>query len=373
MSDILQASVRFWLLLACAVCLSFLPPSSPRVRRYYVPRVGEMYGLTVSVMAPEAFAGREIGIAVDDAEGLVASKRLRENDIDFYVTVKPRRAGELSVHLYAAPALLDAAKVKVEFSSLSVANPMSIAAHPNDTAKTAQNIEAGGTVFGANDGEDASMQWFRFTSRESGPVPFRLEASTFAEQSILGVSNCATGLATRSVQSGESYCVNVTVTGSVYRLRSEGVNLPSHPAAKARTEHLDQLLADLPSAPVSQVKRILNESGWVLAREMAAEVLGKLNARDEIPALERALGDPSKLVQKAAARALREMDAAPAVQSALRSGNGRVRLGGLLALQQDFHSLTARVDLLPEVKAALHDAVPQNRILAAHALSSWYE
>ena len=44
-----------------------------------------------------------------------------------------------------------------------------------------------------------------------------------------------------------------------------------------RTEHLDELLADIGErSPADQLRRVLSESKWVLARAAAAEELGRL-------------------------------------------------------------------------------------------------
>jgi HEAT repeats len=148
---------------------------------------------------------------------------------------------------------------------------------------------------------------------------------------------------------------------------------PTEPQTRLRTEHLDELLADINAhSPAPQLRRVLEESKWVLARTAAAEALGDQRDQQSIPQLVHALGDPSKLVQRAAARALREMSAAPAILGALRSPNARTRWGALRAIHDEFRPLSGNADLLAATKAALNDPAPQNRFQAADSLWRWY-
>jgi HEAT repeat protein len=141
-----------------------------------------------------------------------------------------------------------------------------------------------------------------------------------------------------------------------------------------RTEHLDELLADIgDGASAAQLRRVLGESKWVLARTAAAEALGRQKDMQSAPLLAHALGDPSKLVQRAAAKALREMNARPELLSALRSNDGRTRWGALRALHEAFRGLAADANLLDATKHALSDSMPQNRFQAADNLWRWYQ
>ena len=149
-------------------------------------RAGEAYGITVAVMAPEAFTTGEIDVTINDPQGELVHKTLHPQDLDLYATVRPRRAGEIVVRGKGAP---EAAKVKVEFSPLSIANPRRVAAQPNGDWKSAQEIELGETVFGSNDERPyvpaspdrayaalvSGFQWFRFTSPKPQLVYFVLE------------------------------------------------------------------------------------------------------------------------------------------------------------------------------------------------------
>jgi hypothetical protein len=149
---------------------------------------------------------------------------------------------------------------------------------------------------------------------------------------------------------------------------------PSKEEKHFRTEHLDELLADMSDgASEAQLRRVLSESKWVLARAAAAEELGKQKDTQALPILTHALGDPSKLVQRAAAKALREMQATQAILTALRSTDGRMRWGALRALHDEFRGLSGDTDLLDATKHALGDPMPQNRFQAADNLWRWYE
>lgn len=140
-----------------------------------------------------------------------------------------------------------------------------------------------------------------------------------------------------------------------------------------RTEHLDELLSDIDNrAPSPQVRRVLSESKWVLARTAAAEELGNRKDTEALPLLAKALGDPNKLVQRAAAVALRRMNAAPTILGALRSTDARTRWGALRAMHDEFRSLSSDTNLLDATKRALNDPAPQNRFQAADDLWRWY-
>ncbi len=109
-----------------------------------------------------------------------------------------------------------------------------------------------------------------------------------------------------------------------------------------------------------------------MARAAVAEELGRRKDAESMPLLARALGDPSKLVQRAAAEALRAMNAAPVILGALRSGDARTRWGALRAVHDEFRALSGDTNLLDATKRALSDPAPQNRLQAADSLWRWY-
>lgn len=161
----------------------------------------------------------------------------------------------------------------------------------------------------------------------------------------------------------------VMALSTLFPLAGKAVQEPG----RLRTEHLDELLSDIgENPPPARLRRVLEESQWVLARAAAAEELGNQRDRQAIPMLIAALGDPSKLVQRAAAQALRKMSAGPAILSGLQSVSARTRWGALRAMHDEFRSLSADRNLLEAVKVALKDPAPQNRFQAADDLWRWY-
>ncbi len=163
------------------------PLESHRTIKLGQVRADELYGLTVSVKDPAEVQGNDsIHVSVADASGRVAEKWLHPADLDFYLTLRPRAAGEASVEV-AAPSGVRIPKISVALRPMAhdktQAAPAVIAAYPNDTGETAQGFEFGQTIFGAADerpyapapNQDAyaalvkGFQWFRFTFRASEP------------------------------------------------------------------------------------------------------------------------------------------------------------------------------------------------------------
>ena len=128
-----------------------------------------------------------------DAQGEVESKWLHAADLDFYLTLRPRSAGPVSVKLSSAPSVhvpeISASLSRILQSSATLPGKIPhldrgvIAAAPNGTWQVAQPFELGQTIFGSDDerpyapskSEDAydamlkGFQWFRFTFREKQP------------------------------------------------------------------------------------------------------------------------------------------------------------------------------------------------------------
>jgi HEAT repeat protein len=130
---------------------------------------------------------------VSDAHGVVGTKWLHSADLDFYLTVRARGAGPVTVSLSSAGAA-QAPEISATLRRIlqvSAGPPGKsdsvkrgvIAAAPNDTWQNAQQFEFGQTIFGSDDErpfapskiEDAyaamlkGFQWFRFTFREKEP------------------------------------------------------------------------------------------------------------------------------------------------------------------------------------------------------------
>ncbi len=153
-------------------------------------RRGAVYSVTAAVKNPAQLQGNDaVQVTVNDAQGAVESKWLHAADLDFYLTLRPRSDGPVTVSLSAEPS----ANVPEIAASMSRIPELTNAAHridrgviaaaPNGTWQTAQLFELGQTVFGSGDerpyapskSEDAyaamlkGFQWFRFTFREKQP------------------------------------------------------------------------------------------------------------------------------------------------------------------------------------------------------------
>jgi len=146
------------------------------------------YALTVWVKDPSQLQDNDaVLVTVDDAGGEVESKWMHAGDLDFYLTLHPRAAGQVNVTL-AAPANVHMPDVSAVLRPVPQApapvaahaadqQPGVIAAAPNNTWQTAQSFEFGQTIYGSDDErpyapsptEDAyqamlrGFQWFKFT------------------------------------------------------------------------------------------------------------------------------------------------------------------------------------------------------------------
>jgi hypothetical protein len=146
------------------------------------------------VKDPAQLQGKDaIRVTVKDAQGTIESKWLHSVDLDFYLTLRPRTAGPVTVSL-SSPRSLPVPEISSQLSKIlqPSASPLRrtqhvsrgvIAAMSNGTWQTAQLFELGQTIFGSNDerpyapsnSEDAyqsmvkGFQWFRFIFREKQP------------------------------------------------------------------------------------------------------------------------------------------------------------------------------------------------------------
>jgi hypothetical protein len=157
-------------------------------------RSGALYALTLGVKDPARLqANDSVRVTVSDAQGEVASKWLHEADLDFYLTLRPRAAGPVTVSYSSSSAAqvpeISATLNKILLTSAALPGNASvikrgvIAAAPNDSWKSAETFELGQTIFGSDDerpyapskSEDGyaamlkGFQWFRFTFREKQP------------------------------------------------------------------------------------------------------------------------------------------------------------------------------------------------------------
>ena len=159
-----------------------------------VARPDALYALTIAVKDPAQLQGNDAVLAtVKDAQGEVASKWLHTADLDFYLTVRPRAAGPVTVSLSAASTIhvpeISATWRKIPQAPAPLAGNAAdgrtgvIAAAPNDSWQNAQSFELGQTIYGGDDerpyapskSEDAyaamlkGFQWFKFTFHEKKP------------------------------------------------------------------------------------------------------------------------------------------------------------------------------------------------------------
>jgi HEAT repeat protein len=156
-------------------------------------RTGTLYGLTLGVNDPALVQGNDaVHVTVSDTKGELESKWLHSADLDFYLTLRARASGPLTLKLSStssqAPEISGSLKKILEpaagFSNTSTAtNRGVIAAAPNGDWQDAQPFELGQTIFGGDDerpyapskSEDGyaamvkGFQWFRVKFRESQP------------------------------------------------------------------------------------------------------------------------------------------------------------------------------------------------------------
>ena len=180
-------------LLAGGVWLRAVPPGTShppnkenqRQVRLGMAEPGSLYAITVAIRNPAQLQGDgQLHAAITDARGIVAEKWLHTADLDFYLTLRPRSRGQVTVNL-STPGTQPLPEIETTFRRIPIKSgePSVIAAAPNGTWQDAEPFEFGQTIFGANDerpyapapGEDryAAMlkgfQWFRFTFHGAEP------------------------------------------------------------------------------------------------------------------------------------------------------------------------------------------------------------
>jgi hypothetical protein len=167
---------------------------STRTIKLGAARPGSLYAITLGVNDPAQLQGNDsVRVTVSDAKGVVGSKWLHAADLDFYLTLRPRVAGPVTVSLSSGASGHDP---EIGATLSKILQPTAglpgksdaikrgvIGAAPNDTWQDAQQFELGQTIFGSGDerpyapskSEDAyaamlkGFQWFRFTFREKEP------------------------------------------------------------------------------------------------------------------------------------------------------------------------------------------------------------
>lgn len=159
----------------------------------------------------------------------------------------------------------------------------------------------------------------------------------------------------------------------------DGPFVSAGPTAKlamldALWERPDELTAELVRGEL--------DSPHVLLRRQVAIALGRYADVEAIEPLAKALGDASKLVQRAAAWSLRQIamrskdgraDAIDAIREALQSENPRVRWGATRVFNQHFKYISEEWPLAEElIRLSKTEPVPAVKMQAIQGLYQWF-
>jgi HEAT repeat protein len=170
--------------------------------------------------------------------------------------------------------------------------------------------------------------------------------------------------------------------GSLAKSPAWGVAFPA-PPNRLNFTHIERLLTDLDNIWDPPNRLLLADliaatrHPEVLVRREAVASLGRVGNAAAVPSLRAALGDPSKIVQRAAALSLRQLASRKqigleAISSALSDKNDRVRWGATRTFAAHFSFLTNRIDLAEKVMRAAHDPVVTVRMQALKGLWQWW-
>jgi HEAT repeat protein len=162
----------------------------------------------------------------------------------------------------------------------------------------------------------------------------------------------------------------------------QGWDLPVRRGLDADPARLVAELDDIWDRPTVDVVNVISEvtsSNEVLVRQAAAQTLGRLALPESIPLLVKLLGDPSKLVQRAAAWSLRQVYGAhpetgdAELLAALGSKDARVRWGATRVFAHQFRTLAGRKQLIAALEKLTADPVISIRMQAVQGLwQSWF-
>jgi hypothetical protein len=162
----------------------------------------------------------------------------------------------------------------------------------------------------------------------------------------------------------------------------KGWDLPVKRGFDADPARLVKELDDVwerPSADVLAVIRDVTASNEVLVRQTAVQALGRLALPESVPLLVKLLGDPSKLVQRAAAWSLRQVygahpeTSAAELLAALESKDARVRWGATRVFAHQFATLAKHKELIAAIGKLTADPVIAVRMQAVQGLwQSWF-
>ncbi len=81
------------------------PPPTLKTLKLGDAKPGTLYAMTVAIKDPTKLQGADAVLAtVKDAQGVIDSKWLHTADLDFYLTLRPRAAGPVTVTLSSTTA-----------------------------------------------------------------------------------------------------------------------------------------------------------------------------------------------------------------------------------------------------------------------------
>jgi hypothetical protein len=161
--------------------------------------------------------------------------------------------------------------------------------------------------------------------------------------------------------------------------RAKGWNSPAITAlSRNPVEQLEQLdnIWDAPSTSVRAQIVEAAKSNDALLRQAAVEALGRLGSND--PIILKSLGDPSKLVQRTAAWALRQRysrypdTASAGLTSALDSADARTRWGATRVFAQHFSALARRSEFAVPLARLVSDPVVTVRMQAIKGIWQYW-
>ncbi len=153
--------------------------------------------------------------------------------------------------------------------------------------------------------------------------------------------------------------------------RARGWNSPAITTlSKDPVKLLEQLdsVWDKPSPAVVQAIEAETRSNDALIRHAAVEALSRIG----VSAPAALLGDPSKMVQRAAARAIRLAQDNATILAALGSADDRTRWASTRVFAQHFSELAKNDAYAPKLQALLNDPVPVIRMGATKALWQYW-
>jgi hypothetical protein len=141
--------------------------------------------------------------------------------------------------------------------------------------------------------------------------------------------------------------------------------------------YLDGVWGTQPSATLIRLRKEA-QSKDVMVRQQALEAIGRSGSRELIDVGISSLGDPSKLVQRTAAWAVRQIYTrnpelkTTALQIALRSPSSRTRWGATRVFATHFSSLTGDTALSDALLSTASDSEPAISIQALKGLWQWW-